>query len=144
MAKNLSPKQAEFLKHLLAGRNARQAAILSGFSENNAGKTAARLKKHPLVIEALEKHRGTLEAEGKYSYEAAMKEASECYEFAKQTMNANAMVRAAEHRAKLSGLLVERHHVQQASFIVEIVRPAPASEPEPIEIQGSDEHGPKD
>lgn len=48
---------------------------------------------------------------GLYGYELAMKEAERAYNVAEETENANAMVKAAELRSKLTGLLVEKQHL---------------------------------
>lgn len=55
-----------------------------------------------------------------HNLEKAMAEAEEAMRFAKETENANAYVKAVEHRAKLNGLLVDRQEVKQVGFTIQI------------------------
>lgn len=113
--KTLTPRQASFVKFYIQHSNARQAAVQAGYSEKNAAKTAGfLLKGNKAVMSAIAEHRKEIVDSGKYSYDRAMAEAERCFKFAEQTENANAMVRAAELRSKLSGLLIERHDVRAA------------------------------
>lgn len=55
-----------------------------------------------------------------YNAEQAMLEAEEAMQFARETENANAFVKAIELRSKLKGLLIEKHQVQQVGFQINI------------------------
>lgn len=55
-----------------------------------------------------------------YNLEAAMREADEAIAFAIKTGNANAYVKAAELKAKLNGLLVDKMQIQLPAFSLRI------------------------
>lgn len=55
-----------------------------------------------------------------YNIDAAMKECEDAIEFARETENANAYVKAVELKSKLQGLLVEKHQIQQVPFTISI------------------------
>ena len=49
----INKQQEQFIQHLLAGMNDKQAAISAGYSAATAKQSANRLKKNPLVVKRL-------------------------------------------------------------------------------------------
>lgn len=118
----LTPKQQLFIAEYLKDNNGARAAEAAGYSKQNARSQAYQLLNHqPAVITALEEERKKLQVATQYNAERAMAEAEDAMTFALQTENANAYVKAVELRAKLTGLMIERHDVRQAgSFQIQI------------------------
>jgi hypothetical protein len=109
----LNLKQRRFVASYLRHGVAKQAAIEAGYSPASAKHTAHRLLyESPKVKAALAKEQKKLQEKTGYSAEEGMKEAGQAMEFAKETGNANAYVKAVELRAKLNGLLIEKHDVR--------------------------------
>lgn len=77
--------------------------------------TGERYLKEPEIQKMIREARDKIMAEAVYDTAKAMREAEEAIEFAKDTQNANAYVKAVELRSKLSGLLVEKIDVRQAT-----------------------------
>jgi transposase-like protein len=74
----------------------------------------------------IEKRMAELREKTGYSLEVSMAEAGEGMELARETKNANAFVKAIEHRAKLNGLLIEKlQHIGNAPFSINVVGLAP-------------------
>lgn len=53
----LLPRQRVFADALHRGLTGRQAALEAGYSPSRATRTASRLRRHPAIIEALERRR---------------------------------------------------------------------------------------
>lgn len=106
--KILKPRHAKFIAEFLRLGVGTTAAIAAGYRPRSAGKTAKVLLRKPEIRAAVEAAQRAMIEKGKYSVEKSMEEAADAMAFAKQTENANALVKAIEHRAKLSGLLVEK------------------------------------
>lgn len=109
---DLSEREQKFVRELLRVGNQSEAERLAGYPDGSAG----QLMKRPLIQAALAKGREIVQKKLSYGLEQAMEQAQEAYEFALQTDNANAAVKAAELRAKLNGLLVEKIDVRQSGF----------------------------
>ena len=54
MKKNLNTRQNSFVKHIASGKNATQAAILSGYSKKSARFTASKLLTNANILQQLE------------------------------------------------------------------------------------------
>lgn len=119
----LGPKQTAFLKHFIATGNATEAARLAGYSTANAAKTAMRLKHHPLIVAELEKHKVQSIQHGEYDRQRAMKELDERIARADAVDQHSAVASLMQTKLKLNGLLVEKHQVQQAGFVVHLLLP---------------------
>ena len=112
--KNLTTLQRRFVMEYLKHGNGTKAAIDAGYAQASAKHTAYELLKNNDLIKAeVDKQRKDLQEKSGYNLEKAMKEAEDAMDFAKETKNANAYVKAAELRAKLNGLLIDRHDVRQ-------------------------------
>lgn len=114
----LNPKQAKFVKEYVKTGNQMAAAKAAGYSGTN--ETASNIVKGAAVKAALDKIREKAIVTAAYNADTAMKEAEEAIEFAKETKNANAYVKAVELRSKLKGLLIEKHQHQVANFSLKI------------------------
>ena len=112
--KTLNPKHQKFAAEWVRTGVASAAAIAAGYNPRHARQEGHRLLKNPFVQEEINRLREEITESGKYNYEKAMSEALEAMKFAKATSNANAYVRAVEHRAKLSGLMIEKVDVRAA------------------------------
>lgn len=89
--------------------NAIEAADRAGYS----GKVAAqRLLNTPIVKKEVAARRESVSKKIEYTAETAMEELKEAMQFAKDTRNATAMVKAIETRAKVMGLLIEKNDVR--------------------------------
>jgi phage terminase small subunit len=104
----LTKKQQQYVQHLASGMESRQAARLAGYSESFSRVAAHRLKGKPEVMKAIEH----IQTEGMklaiYDLATAMREAQEVIDFAKKHKNSMAYFKAVQHRADLSGLLIDR------------------------------------
>ena len=113
---NLTAKQAAYVANLSRGMDSRAAAKAAGFSLSYSAVAAYRLKTKPAVAEALAAVRQEGMLLAAYGVKEAMAEANSAAEFARKTRNAMAVVKSAELRAKLSGLLIERVEVFAADL----------------------------
>lgn len=101
------------------------------FKSGNISDTARELKldyakvrrwvKIPAIAEELQRLRDELRKKSGYTVQLAMDECHAAMEFAQETKNANALVKAIELKTRLNGLLVEKHdHRMIANFSIEI------------------------
>lgn len=118
----ISPKQLQWVKHFIETNNGRKAAILAGYSEPNAQKASGILKKNPLVIAELEKHRKQQIAEGVYGKEKAMREIDMRIQRADEAGQHNAVATLMTLKAKVDGLLIERHDVRTAASFQIVIK----------------------
>ncbi len=115
----LNPKQLQFVANYIRQGSVPKAALEAGYSESksvlhNLRRLLEDPRVAPLLVAAKQKvlvDEATNEA--KFTYEMAMAEAEEAMRFAKEMENAGAFVKAVEHRAKLSGLLVDKIDLSQ-------------------------------
>jgi hypothetical protein len=107
----LTQQQIRFLDAYAQCHDGKKAAMSVGYTDSSAPQMAKRTLANPKAIEYL----STLQAESRaivaYDLALAMKESLEVIQYAKQQGNAMAYFKAVEHRAKLSGLLIDRVQV---------------------------------
>lgn len=110
----LTPKRQRFVKAYLAnGGNGKQAAIEAGYSEKSAKSQAwSLLHRDEGVRAALKELADGVKKHALHDYNVAMMEFEEGMRLAEKTGQAMAYVRAAEMRARMAGLLIERQLVQ--------------------------------
>lgn len=108
MARRITEKKQRYVDLIAAGRDSREAARATGYSESYAEVIATRCKRNPEIAAAIEAIREKGRRLSAYDLAAAMKEAEDAADFAKKHKNPMANVKAVELRAKLSGLLIER------------------------------------
>lgn len=121
----LSPKERIFVENLLATAQQGKSAEVAGYaSPDQAGNN---LMGRPHVAAAIAEGRKAVQEKLSYGLEKAMEQAQQMLDFAVQTENANAGVKAVELMAKLNGLLIERVDLRaQSGFHVNIIRRARA------------------
>jgi hypothetical protein len=108
----LFKRELLYVEALAAGKSRREALIAAGYKATNLGYAANSMAKNEAVQAALEEIQSKARTSVAYTVTVAMEEAQEVIEFAKQHRNAMAYFKAVEHRAKLSGLLVDRIAVE--------------------------------
>lgn len=114
----LNPKQAKFVKEYVKDGNQLRAATAAGYS--SAKGTASKVANRPAVQSALSEVRSKVSSVAAYTLEAAMDQAEAAAQFAIETGNANAYVKAVELKAKLSGHMIERIQQQISPFTLRI------------------------
>lgn len=132
----ISEKLGIFAKELAKHGNKTRAA--KAINENAMSGT--RLSRHPEVVKVMAETRLAIVEKVKYTAIEAMKEAEMTIQFARETENASAMVKAVELRSKLMGLLVDKIDLRASvGFKVAISgiddEPPPPREPEPEPIE---------
>ncbi len=128
----LCENHLKFCKAYLVHNNAKQAVIEAGYQCKDPGAHGYQLLKRANIIEFLKEARKTAMEEVKYGLKEAMNEAKFAQEFSIKHKNANALVKATEHRAKLNGLIDKNIQVQVVPFSVNIQGlPAP---PPPVDV----------
>ena len=105
----LSIKQLKFVEALQTGIDGTAAAIAAGYSRKSARYMAYQLQnENAAVMAALAETREKLAESAEYNGHKCMAECDSAIAFARETKNANALVRAIELRARLSNLLREK------------------------------------
>jgi len=112
----LAPVKLQFLDSYIKTGSITTAAKLVGVTTVQGRRWLAGKK----VQAHLEKVRTEISAKIGYSLETAMVEAEQAKRFAEKTNNANAYVKAVDLKAKLNGLLVEKHQHLTASFSIQV------------------------
>ncbi len=113
---DLNEKEREYVKGYLRTASVGQAAKSAGMSNKQAKAKGHAMLKRPQVKAAIQAAQVESAKETAYTLTQSMEEAKEAMAFARETGNANALVKAIEHRAKLNGLLVENFNVRQTGL----------------------------
>jgi phage terminase small subunit len=109
MPRELTPKQRRFIAAYQTGVSATQAAIDAGYSPKSAKHAAhALLHDNKAVKGELQRIGDKLAKAAEYSGQKCMAELDEALQFARDTKQANAFVKAVELRARLANLLREK------------------------------------
>ena len=132
-------RQQNFIRAIAAGSTPVQAAKAAGYS-GIAKLTARRLLADPAVAKAIADLREILANQSLYDFERAHNTLLAALDFARQTNNANAMVKAAETLAKLHGHLSDKLDLNATggvSFVFPDFTPKPHADaaPEPVLIE---------
>lgn len=109
----LTQKQIKFLDAYAVSHNATDAAMSVGYTKSSAPQMARRTLENPRAVEYLSSLQQGSRAIVSYDIATAMRESLEVIQFAKEKGNAMAYFKAVEHRAKLSGLLIDRIQVEK-------------------------------
>ena len=112
----LPDRWRRIVQRVAAGAEWSAAAKAEGCSDSYAHAIPARMKKHPAVATMLEEIRAKGMEMAVYDLAAAMREAQEVIDFAKANRNSMAYFKAVQHRAALSGLLIEEIHLRHESI----------------------------
>lgn len=117
----MPPKKAKFVEEILKGAPREQAAAAAGWNfkskHSRSSHAGNLLRRDPLIMAAIRAARTEVATEVKYDLAASFKDFQEAAEFAKQTENATALVRAREMQSKLFGHLVDRQDVRNLSAL---------------------------
>lgn len=121
--KALNPRQLRFVAEYLKDSNGTRAAIAAGYAPKGAGDRAHDLlTKSPAVMAEVERHRKSVQVAAQYNLEKAMLETDEAIKEAKEARQYSAVAKLIEHKARLNGLLIDKHDVLlRAGFMVKIV-----------------------
>lgn len=110
----VNPQQAKFAEEYLRTGKKRDSAAAAGYK--CPSDKANQLLHHPGVASIIHEVRDTVSKKLSYTADTAMLEAEDAIAFAKDTGNANALVKAIELRSKIMGLLVDKHEFQGTPF----------------------------
>ena len=122
----MNQRQLLFTQAYLAGKSATEAARQAGYRESTAKKAATRLLVLPDIKAAIRESRIQIQDQTQFGVIEAMKEAQGAANFAIEHRNPMAYVKATELRARLSGLLVERHEILPSFDLAAIIAEARA------------------
>ncbi len=106
----LSDRRRKFALGIARGLSARQAAEQAGFSRSYA-KKSRRLLKGSAVASEVRRAQTVIQEVAVYDVTAAMVEIDAAMMFAKLHRQGMAVMKLIELKAKLNGLLVERHEI---------------------------------
>lgn len=113
----MKPRERKFVEEFLKHGHQTRAALAAGYAKSRAQSDGSNLvRKNEEVKAALAEARNKSVAAASYNIQAAMEEADQAIQFARETENANAYVKAVELKSKLNGLLIEKHQHQVANF----------------------------
>ncbi len=123
-ARSLSARKQMFVDAYLTGISAADAARSAGYAAGNVRHQGWRLlHRDKAVMAAVAERQAVVSAKAEVTAESLLQQLREDRQFARETKNATAMVRASEMIGKLTGLMVERRDVRQDQRLrVEIVR----------------------
>lgn len=124
-----------FIETYCSGCTALDAVKRAGYSTKNPGTRARDLLRIPRIAEAVDKLKAEMRENAKYNLKEAMKEADKAIEFAYQRGQPMAVVKGVEHKAKLAGLLIERHDVNLNVINIEGALLAASSRVLPLLLQ---------
>jgi phage terminase small subunit len=102
------PRWQFFVAEYVSGGNRTAAAIKAGYAPRRANNAGYRLAREPAIEKALAIVRKALAERTGFHHQTAMDQLKQDREYARQTDNAAAAVRATELMAKMAGHLVER------------------------------------
>ncbi len=109
----MTSKKMRFIDAYMAGNSATEAARQAGYSESSARQWGCRLlTTDERVKEEVEKRQAELRERNAITCDSMVQQLDDDRQFAIETGNATAAVRASEIKAKLAGLLVDRAKVE--------------------------------
>jgi hypothetical protein len=109
---HLSKRQIAFVAAYLECHEAKAAALKAGYAPSTAHVAGEKLMKKPLIKAEIENERNKIRERTQYTVEKLIQKTDDAIEFARAKGNAMAMVKGVELIGKLTGLLIERQHVQ--------------------------------
>ena len=110
----LSVRRQTFVHELLKGGSAAEAARRAGYAARSANTTAFKLLKLPAVVNAVEVGRRELAKRNELTLDKMVAQLQTDRQFAYDTENASAAVKASELVARLGGHLIDRKDVRLA------------------------------
>lgn len=133
----LPTKKAAFVLNVAAGMLPADALLKAGWQMTRlvAGSTASRLlREDEAVKDAVAAIKADMAKRAEYDFDKFIAEMNDAMQFAKDTKNATALVRAVELKGKASGHIVERvdQRTQASGFSLVVAGVAP---PRPVSEQ---------
>lgn len=121
--RRLSPRHQKFVEEYMKDGNGARAAVAVGYSKKNASSLAAKLiAQHAGIQRAIAEARGASAERAAYNLKAAMEETDRAIQEAKDAKQYSAVAKMIEHKAKLNGLLIEKHdHRVLGGFQINII-----------------------
>lgn len=116
----LSWKQQEFLRHFATGITATEACRRAGYSERSARSTAFDLLRHPIIKRELEAIRAKLREQTLWAAADSFEELGRIMDAAEAAGHFSAAVKAAEQRARVHGLMVDKQKVDVTVEVIDI------------------------
>ncbi len=108
--KGLTEKQRRFVAEYLTDCNAKRAAIAAGYSKRSAYSLGQRMVKHyPAVVAAIEAGQKSFSERLGVTRETIAAQLDEDRQLAREVGQAGAAVAASTAKAKLFGLMLDRH-----------------------------------
>lgn len=107
----LGPRHQKFVASVLSGNDGKASAISAGYAPSAAAVRAHRLLRRPQIAAVMALAKRELAEVNSFNVERAMVELDDAINFAKESKQANALVKAIELRARLHGLLIDRSQV---------------------------------
>jgi len=107
----LPPKKAKFVLNVCSGKSPADSLLEAGWQCNRktAISTAGRLLREDAAVQdAIAVIKADMAKRADYDFDKFMQEMNQAMQFAKDTKNATALVRAIELKGKASGHIVER------------------------------------
>ena len=116
MAQNLTEQQENFAQLLFRGKGQSDAYLeayptSSKWNKSTLYANASRMAANSKVIARLEQLRAPVARKAQYDVNTAMDEAMQAFELAVEVRAPGAMVAAAQLRAKLQGLMIEKREI---------------------------------
>ena len=121
--KNLTLRQAAFVRHYVKDYNAKSAAIAVGYKAKGATTTGTRLLKDPSIQEALAKLKAEIQKKAEFTLQDIIDQTENLINEARECKQYSAVSKMIETKAKLTGHLWEKYQVDhnvKASFIVQV------------------------
>jgi len=117
LKKSLDPRKSIFISEILSGKSGAEAARAAGVEKKNSSRQAHRWQKEPEVAAEIEKGLAAIREGAEVTCETMIRQLDADRLFAIKTANASAATRASELKAKLVGLMVDRHDSRSAHFV---------------------------
>ncbi len=105
----LIPRHQRFVSEYLKDQNAKQAAIRSGYSPKTAEQQGSRLLSNAKVAAAVRRRLQAVARKADVTVESLTRELEEARQLGKKVKQPAAMAAASMGKAKLAGLLIDRH-----------------------------------
>lgn len=110
--RELTPRQAEFVRLYLTGQPATVAARQAGYATHYARRACTHLLDKPHIAAAVAEARQKLTAKTQYDLETAVAEIDANLRHAKELKQMSAVAKLQELKLKAHGLLIDKLHMQ--------------------------------
>lgn len=104
----LTPRQTSFVTGVLSGLSDHASAQRAGYGKEYARKAATKIRRAPLVKQAIEREQTQLRQKAKYDVEQAVVEIDKAIAFGYEKSNPMSVAKLLELKMRLYGLWIER------------------------------------